>query len=193
MTRRCSTWPTGCSSSATGHWLPPSADRTERPVPRYRWAVTDVVALIPAFEEGPRVGAVVLRATAHLPVLVVDDGSTDDTAARAQAAGATRRGPAPEPGQGCGAASRFRLGARPRRGSGGHPRRRRAARSRRDPDVPRRVRPDRGRPGHRSARFQPDAARSPAVQPARRAGDCRGPPAATCPTTSRATGSSAGA
>jgi glycosyltransferase involved in cell wall biosynthesis len=67
-------------------------------------AVTDIVALIPAFEEGPRVGAVVLRATAHLPVLVVDDGSTDDTAARAQAAGATVV--VQRPNQGKGAALR---------------------------------------------------------------------------------------
>src|SRR4029077_15932239 len=104
MTRRCSTWLTGCSSSATGHWLPPSADRTGRPAHRYRWAVTDVVALIPAFEEGPRVGAVVLRATAHLPVLVVDDGSPDDTAARAEAAGATVV--VQRPNQGKGAALR---------------------------------------------------------------------------------------
>ena len=66
--------------------------------------MTDVVALIPAFEEGPRVGAVVLRATAHLPVLVVDDGSTDDTAARAEAAGATVV--VQRPNQGKGAALR---------------------------------------------------------------------------------------
>ncbi len=51
--------------------------------------MADILALIPAFEEGPRVAGVVLGATAHLPVLVVDDGSTDDTAARAEAAGAT--------------------------------------------------------------------------------------------------------
>ncbi len=64
----------------------------------------DVVALIPAYEEGPRVGAVVLRATGHLPVLVVDDGSTDDTAARAEAAGATVL--VQRPNQGKGAALR---------------------------------------------------------------------------------------
>jgi glycosyltransferase involved in cell wall biosynthesis len=51
--------------------------------------VADVLALIPAFDEGPRVADVVLGASAHLPVLVVDDGSTDETAARAEAAGAT--------------------------------------------------------------------------------------------------------
>ena len=51
--------------------------------------MADILALIPAFEEGARVASVVLGATAHLPVLVVDDGSTDDTAARAEASGAT--------------------------------------------------------------------------------------------------------
>ena len=48
-----------------------------------------IVALIPAYDEGPRVGAVVEAASRWLPVLVVDDGSRDDTATRAEAAGAT--------------------------------------------------------------------------------------------------------
>ncbi len=48
-----------------------------------------IVALIPAFDEAPRVGAVVEGAKAHLRILVVDDGSTDATAAVAEAAGAT--------------------------------------------------------------------------------------------------------
>ncbi|MGD2143236.1 MAG: glycosyltransferase family 2 protein [Anaerolineae bacterium] len=46
------------------------------------------VALIPAWNEGTRLGPVVETAGQHLPVLVVDDGSTDDTAAVAQRAGA---------------------------------------------------------------------------------------------------------
>jgi len=41
----------------------------------------EIVALIPAYQEGPRIAAVVEAARAHLPVIVVDDGSTDDTAA----------------------------------------------------------------------------------------------------------------
>lgn len=49
----------------------------------------DALAVIPAFQEGPRIEAVVRAASAQLRVLVVDDGSTDDTAARAEAAGAT--------------------------------------------------------------------------------------------------------
>ena len=48
-----------------------------------------VLALIPGYQEGPRIASVVERARSFLPVLVVDDGSTDDTAARAEAAGAT--------------------------------------------------------------------------------------------------------
>jgi glycosyltransferase involved in cell wall biosynthesis len=47
-----------------------------------------VAVLIPAHDEGPRIGRVVAAAARHLPVLVVDDGSSDDTAALAEAAGA---------------------------------------------------------------------------------------------------------
>ncbi|MEO8229564.1 MAG: glycosyltransferase family 2 protein [Chloroflexota bacterium] len=70
--------------------------------------MADVLALIPAFEEGSRVAGVVLGATAHLPVLVVDDGSTDDTAARAESAGATVL--VQRPNQGKGAALRAGFG-----------------------------------------------------------------------------------
>ena len=48
-----------------------------------------IVALIPGYNEGPRIGRVVTAALEHLPVVVVDDGSSDDTAARAREAGAT--------------------------------------------------------------------------------------------------------
>ncbi len=51
--------------------------------------MADILAVIPAYEEAPRIGDVVRGARVHLPVLVVDDGSTDDTAAHAKAAGAT--------------------------------------------------------------------------------------------------------
>jgi glycosyltransferase involved in cell wall biosynthesis len=70
--------------------------------------VADILALIPAFEEGPRVAAVVLGATAHLPVLVVDDGSSDDTAVRAETAGAAVI--VQRPNQGKGAALRAGFG-----------------------------------------------------------------------------------
>jgi glycosyltransferase involved in cell wall biosynthesis len=59
-----------------------------------------VVVLIPSFNEGPRIGRVVRQALAHLPVIVVDDGSTDDTAARAREAGATVIEQRPNQGKG---------------------------------------------------------------------------------------------
>ncbi len=49
----------------------------------------DVVIAIPAFNEAGTVGGIVAAACVHAPVLVVDDGSTDATADRARAAGAT--------------------------------------------------------------------------------------------------------
>jgi len=48
-----------------------------------------VLALIPAWNEAERIGPIVRGARAYLPVLVVDDGSTDGTAEVARAAGAT--------------------------------------------------------------------------------------------------------
>jgi len=59
-----------------------------------------VLAVIPAYEEGPRVAAVVRGAMAHLPVLVVDDGSSDDTSTVAEAAGATVIRQRPNQGKG---------------------------------------------------------------------------------------------
>jgi glycosyltransferase involved in cell wall biosynthesis len=63
-----------------------------------------VLALIPAYNAAHLVGAVVRGALAHLPVLVVDDGSSDATSDAARDAGATvlRQ----EPNQGKGAALR---------------------------------------------------------------------------------------
>jgi glycosyltransferase involved in cell wall biosynthesis len=48
-----------------------------------------ILALIPAWNEGGRIGPIVEATRAHLPVLVVDDGSRDGTAAEAERAGAT--------------------------------------------------------------------------------------------------------
>lgn len=66
------------------------------------------VAIIPAHDEADRVADVVRGALAHLPVLVVDDGSADTTAATAASAGATvlRQ----HPNQGKGAALRAGFG-----------------------------------------------------------------------------------
>jgi glycosyltransferase involved in cell wall biosynthesis len=67
-----------------------------------------ILALIPAYEEGPRIGAVVEGAGRHLPVVVVDDGSTDDTADRAEAAGAMVLRQAPNAGKGAALRAGFR-------------------------------------------------------------------------------------
>ena len=70
--------------------------------------MTAIVALIPGYEEGPRIAAVVAAARQHLPVLVVDDGSTDDTAAQAEAAGATVLRQVPNQGKGAALRAGFR-------------------------------------------------------------------------------------
>jgi glycosyltransferase involved in cell wall biosynthesis len=59
-----------------------------------------IVALIPAHDEGPRIGAVVEGTRAHLDVIVVDDGSSDDTADRARTAGAVVIEQRPNQGKG---------------------------------------------------------------------------------------------
>jgi len=50
---------------------------------------TPILALMPAWNEATRIGPIVEATRARLPVLVVDDGSHDETPAVAQAAGAT--------------------------------------------------------------------------------------------------------
>ena len=67
-----------------------------------------ILALIPGYQEGPRIGLVVEMARAHLPVVVVDDGSTDDTAARAEDAGATVLRQVPNAGKGAALRAGFR-------------------------------------------------------------------------------------
>ena len=67
-----------------------------------------IVALIPGFNEGPRVASVVRGAAVHLPVIVVDDGSADDTAAQARAAGATVIEQRPNQGKGTALRAGFR-------------------------------------------------------------------------------------
>lgn len=67
-----------------------------------------VLALIPGYEEGPRIDAVVRATRRHLPVLVVDDGSTDDTAANAEAAGAVVLRQRPNQGKGAALRMGFR-------------------------------------------------------------------------------------
>lgn len=70
--------------------------------------VPGILALIAAYQEGPRVGAVVARARQHLPVVVVDDGSSDDTAAQAERAGAVVLRQMPNAGKGAALRAGFR-------------------------------------------------------------------------------------
>jgi glycosyltransferase involved in cell wall biosynthesis len=61
---------------------------------------TDVLVLIPAYNEADHIASVVGEARQQLPVLVVDDGSRDATAGLAQAAGATVVTQQPNAGKG---------------------------------------------------------------------------------------------
>src|SRR6187455_2146409 len=67
-----------------------------------------VLALIPGYQAGPWIGRVVAASRAYLPVVVVDDGSTDDTAAQAEAAGATVLRQVPNAGKGAALRRGFR-------------------------------------------------------------------------------------
>jgi glycosyltransferase involved in cell wall biosynthesis len=67
-----------------------------------------IVALIPAHEEAPRIGPVIEGARRFLPVLVVDDGSSDDTADVARGAGATVLQQRPNQGKGAALRTGFR-------------------------------------------------------------------------------------
>jgi glycosyltransferase involved in cell wall biosynthesis len=67
-----------------------------------------VIAVIPGYNEGPRIASVVSGAREHLPVVVVDDGSTDDTAERAEGAGGTVIRQIPNHGKGAALREGFR-------------------------------------------------------------------------------------
>ncbi|HEV2005224.1 MAG TPA: glycosyltransferase family 2 protein [Candidatus Limnocylindrales bacterium] len=71
-------------------------------------ATSSFLVLVPAHNESARIGAVVGAALRSLPVLVVDDGSTDDTAQVAEAAGATVVVQSPNQGKGAALRSGFR-------------------------------------------------------------------------------------
>jgi glycosyltransferase involved in cell wall biosynthesis len=66
------------------------------------------VVLIAAHNESSAIGAVTAAALRSLPVLVVDDGSTDDTASIARAAGATVLAQSPNQGKGAALRAGFR-------------------------------------------------------------------------------------
>jgi glycosyltransferase involved in cell wall biosynthesis len=67
-----------------------------------------IVAVVPAHDEAPRIGAVVAEARRHLAVLVVDDGSSDATGDRAREAGAEVIEQRPNQGKGAALRTGFR-------------------------------------------------------------------------------------
>jgi glycosyltransferase involved in cell wall biosynthesis len=67
-----------------------------------------VIVIIPAYQEGPRIAEVVRGARSWLPVVVVDDGSTDDTREQAELAGATVVRQVPNQGKGVALRTGFR-------------------------------------------------------------------------------------
>jgi glycosyltransferase involved in cell wall biosynthesis len=67
-----------------------------------------IVALVPGYNEAPRIGAVIAAAREHLPVIVVDDGSSDGTADVAREAGATVVEQRPNQGKGAALRAGFR-------------------------------------------------------------------------------------
>ncbi len=67
-----------------------------------------VIALIPAFNEARHIATVVARVSSQMPVLVVDDGSSDDTDSLARESGATVLSLAPNQGKGAALQAGFR-------------------------------------------------------------------------------------
>lgn len=69
---------------------------TPAPTPTHK----TILALIPAYNEAERIAGVITRTQCNLPVLVVDDGSTDATAEIARELGATVLCQVPNQGKG---------------------------------------------------------------------------------------------
>ena len=67
-----------------------------------------IYALIPGYNEAERIRAVIEATNAFLPVLVVDDGSSDETASIAESAGATVLRQVPNQGKGAALKRGFR-------------------------------------------------------------------------------------
>ena len=67
-----------------------------------------IYALIPGYNEAERIRAVIDASKPQLPVVVVDDGSTDETAELAEAAGATVLRQVPNQGKGAALKRGFR-------------------------------------------------------------------------------------
>lgn len=67
-----------------------------------------ILAIIPAYNEARRIGPVIRQACEYLPVLVVDDGSVDETATIATQAGAQVARQVPNQGKGAALRRGFR-------------------------------------------------------------------------------------
>ena len=76
--------------------------------PQHAREQTPVLALIPAYNEAERIAPVIEATRQYLPVLVVDDGSADDTARLAEDAGATVLRQVPNQGKGAALRAGFR-------------------------------------------------------------------------------------
>ena len=70
--------------------------------------MSHIIALIPAYNEAERILPVITGASLHLPVLVVDDGSSDETAEIAAKAGAQLLKQQPNQGKGVALRAGFR-------------------------------------------------------------------------------------
>ncbi len=68
----------------------------------------NILAVIPAFNEEQHIGKVISQAAQFLPVVVVDDGSSDGTAALSESAGATVIRQVPNQGKGAALINGFR-------------------------------------------------------------------------------------
>ena len=78
-------------------------------------AEPNICVVIPVFNHGLTVGRVAREAKDYFPVIVVNDGSTDDTAKiLAAESGICRRHAAAEPGQGRRVARRIHRGGKAR-------------------------------------------------------------------------------
>jgi Glycosyltransferases involved in cell wall biogenesis len=128
-----------------------------------------ILAIIPAYNEAERLGPVAAAAGLFLPVLVVDDGSGDETANVGRQAGAQVLEQTPNQGKGAALRAGFRFAlvqgydaVITLDADGQH-----------DPaEIPAFLRAFPGRrsgPGHRSARFLPNALHSSAQQHPRHA------------------------
>jgi glycosyltransferase involved in cell wall biosynthesis len=69
-----------------------------------------ILALVPAYNESERIGAVITAVKRYLPVLVVDDGSKDETSSVARDAGAQVLRQMPNQGKGAALIAGFKYG-----------------------------------------------------------------------------------